>query len=133
MSFYEVMQILLIIWVTKLIHVKKTKTPFLDLNIKVIGNGIKTSVYDKCAYFGFPDVTFPWLSDDVPRLPFYGIYIQNLICVARCCTSVQFSIQKIYKSLLNCCQMVIDIKSFVKHWWIFSDPPLIFYQNSVPC
>ena len=58
------------------------------LNIKVIGNDIHTSVYDKRDDFGFPIVNFPWLSGDVPRLPSYGIYISQLVRFARCCTSV---------------------------------------------
>ena len=64
------------------------ETSFLDLNIKVIGNDIDTSVYDKRNDFGFPIVNFPWLSGDVPRLPSYGIYISQLVRFARCCTSV---------------------------------------------
>ena len=64
------------------------ETSFLDLNIKVIGNGIYTSVYDKRNDFGFPIVNFPWLSGDVPRLPSYGIYISQLVRFARCCASV---------------------------------------------
>ena len=64
------------------------ETSFLDLNIKVIGSDIHTSVYDKRDDFGFPIVNFPWLSGDVPRLPSYGIYISQLVRVARCCISV---------------------------------------------
>ena len=64
------------------------ETSFLDLNIKVIGNDIHTSVYDKRDDFGFPIVNFPWLSGDVPRLPSHGIYISQLVRFARCCTSV---------------------------------------------
>ena len=45
------------------------ETSFLDLNIKVVGSNIHTRVYDKRNDFGFPIVKFPWLSDDVPRLP----------------------------------------------------------------
>ena len=63
------------------------ETSFLDLNIKVIGSNIHASVYDKYDDFGFPIVNFPWLSGDVPRLP-YGIYISQLVRFARCCTSV---------------------------------------------
>ena len=55
-----------------------TKTSILDLNIKVIGNNIHTSVYNKREDFGFSIVNFPWLSGDVPRLPSYGIYISEL-------------------------------------------------------
>ena len=64
------------------------ETSFLDLNIKVVGSNIHTSVYDKRDDFGFPIVNFPWLSGDVPRLPSYGIYISQLVRFARCCTSV---------------------------------------------
>ena len=64
------------------------ETTFLDLNIKVIGSDIHTSVYDKRDDFGFSIVNFPCLSDGVPRLPSYGIYISQLVRFARCCTSV---------------------------------------------
>ena len=74
---------------------------FLDLIIKVIGDNIHTSVYDKRDDFGFPIVNFSWLSGDVPRLPSYGIYISQLVQFARWCTSVFISILKIFKSLEN--------------------------------
>ena len=75
------------------LRLNKTKTSdketsFLDLDIKVIGNDIHTSVYDKLDDFGFPIVNFPWLSGDVPGLPSYSIYISQLVRFARCCTSV---------------------------------------------
>ena len=60
---------------------------FLDLNIKFIGSDIDTSFNDKRDDFRFPTVNFPWLSDDVPRLPSYDIYISMLVRFARCCTS----------------------------------------------
>ena len=61
---------------------------FLDLDIKVVGSDVHTSVYDKRDDFGFPIVNFPWFSGDVPRLPSYVIYISQLVRFARCCTSV---------------------------------------------
>ena len=61
-------------------------TSFFDLNIKVIGSDIHTSVYDKRDDFGFPIVNFSWLSGDALRLPTYGIYILQLVIFARCCT-----------------------------------------------
>ena len=78
------------------------ETSFLDLNIKVIGNDYHTSVYDKRDDFGFPIVNFPWLSVEVPRLPWFGVYISQLVRCARCCTSVWISILKISKLLQNC-------------------------------
>ena len=41
------------------------ETSFLDLNIKLVGSDIHTSVYDKRDDFGFPIVNFPWFSGDV--------------------------------------------------------------------
>ena len=41
---------------------------FLDLDIKVVGSDVHTSVYDKRDDFGFPIVNFLWFSGDVPRL-----------------------------------------------------------------
>ena len=64
------------------------ETSFLDLNIKVIGSDVHTSVYDKRDDFGFPIVNFPWLRGDVPRFPSYGVYISQLVRFARCCISV---------------------------------------------
>ena len=78
-----------------------TETSFLDLNIKVFGSNIHTSVYYKRDDFGFPIVNFIWLSGDVARLPSYGIYISQLVRFARCCTSVLDFHSKIFKSLQN--------------------------------
>ena len=64
------------------------ETYYLDLNITAIGNNIQTSVYDKRDDFGFPIVYFKLLSGDVPRLLSYGIYISQLVRLARCCTGV---------------------------------------------
>ena len=69
-------------------NISDKETPFLDLNIKVIWNGIQTSVYDKRDNFGFPIVNFPWLSGDVPRLSSYGVNIYQLVRCARYCASV---------------------------------------------
>ena len=60
----------------------------MDLNLKVIGSDIHTSVNDKHDAFGVPIVNCPWLSGDVPRLQSYGIYISQLVRFARCWTSV---------------------------------------------
>ena len=69
-------------------HTSDKQTSLLDLNSKVIGSDIHTSVYDKRDDFGCPIVNFQWLSGDVPRLPSYGIYISQLLRFARCCISV---------------------------------------------
>ena len=50
---------------------RRDETFFIDLNIKVIGNDVHTSVYNKRDDFGFPIVNLPWMSGGVPRLPYY--------------------------------------------------------------
>ena len=75
------------------------ETSFLDLNIKVNDNNIHTSVYDERDDFGCPIVNFPWLSDDAPRLPSYGIYISQLVRFSRCFISVFDFHLKIFKTL----------------------------------
>ena len=64
------------------------ETSFLDLNIKVVGSDVHTSVYDIRDDFGFSIVNFPWFSGDVPRFPSYDVYISQLVIFARCCTCV---------------------------------------------
>ena len=67
------------------------ETSFLDLNMKVVGSDIHTSVNDKRDDLRFSIVNFPWLSGDVARLPSYGVYIFQLVRLARCCTSGLYS------------------------------------------
>ena len=68
------------------------ETSFLDLNIKVTGSDVHTSVYNKSDDFGFPIVYFPWLSGDVHRLPSYGVYISQLVRFARCVATLNVRI-----------------------------------------
>ena len=71
------------------------ETSFLDLNIKVVGSDVHTSVYDLRDDFRFPIVNFPWFSGDVPRLPSYVVYISQLVRFARCYSSVSdYPLQK---------------------------------------
>ena len=70
------------------VNTSDKETPFLDLNIKVIGSDVHTSVYNKRDDFGFPIVNFHWLCGDVSRHPSYGVYIFQLVRFARCFTSV---------------------------------------------
>ena len=54
-----------------------------------ITNGIVSSkIYDKRDDFNFAIVNFPFLDDDVPRSPSYGVYISQRIRVAKVCSNV---------------------------------------------
>ena len=49
-----------------------------------ITNGIVSSkIYDKRGDFNFETVNFPFLDGYVPRSPFYGVYITQLIRFAK--------------------------------------------------
>ena len=56
-------------------NTSEKETSFLEINIKVTGSDVRTSVYETRHDIEFPIVNSPWLSGDVPRLPFYGVYI----------------------------------------------------------
>ena len=118
------------------LHLNKANTPvdketsFFDLNKKVIGSDVHTSVYDKRDDFGFPIVNFPWLSGDIPRLPSYGVNISQLVRFARCCTIVSDSRSKnlqITSTLLT--QGYRYHRSFEHHLESSSGHTLTFYLN----
>ena len=108
------------------------ETSFLDLNIKVVGSDVHTSVYDKCDDFGFPIVNFPWFSCDVPRLPSYVIYISQLVRFARCCTSVSdYPFQKSSNYFQTTDTGLQISQSFENHLESSSGHTLTFYLNLV--
>ena len=54
-----------------------------------ITNGIVSSIiHDKRYYLNFRKVNFPFLDGDVPRSPSYGVYISQLIRLAKVCSNV---------------------------------------------
>ena len=50
---------------------------------------VSSKIYDKRDDFDFDIVNFPFLDDDVPRRPSYGVYISQLIRFARVCSHVE--------------------------------------------
>ena len=107
------------------------ETSFLDLNIKVIGSDVHTSVYDKRDDFGFPIVNVPLVEGDVPRLPSCGVNISQLNRFARCCTSILDFHSKNFKLLPNYWHRVTDVTSFEKQLESSSGHTLSFYPNLV--
>ena len=65
-----------------------TEAPFLDLNLSITNGIVSSKIDDKRDDFNFEIVKFPCLDGDVPRSPFYGVYISPLICFARVCSNV---------------------------------------------
>ena len=65
-----------------------TEAPFLDLHLSISNGFVSSKIYDKRDDFDFDIVNFPFLDDDVPRRPSYGVYISQLIRFARVCSHV---------------------------------------------
>ena len=73
--------------ITKL-HLNKanpseTEVPFLVLHLSILNRFISCKVYDKRDDFDFETVNVPYLERDVPRRASYGVYISQLIRLAR--------------------------------------------------
>ena len=60
-----------------------TKAAILDLHLSIFNDIVSTKIYDKRGDFDFEIVNFPFLDGDVPRSTFYGVYISQLIRLAR--------------------------------------------------
>ena len=65
-----------------------TEAPFLDLNLSITNDIASSKIYDKRDDFNFEIVNFPFLDEDVPRSPSYGVNISQLIRFARECSNV---------------------------------------------
>ena len=60
-----------------------TEAPFLYLHLSISNGFVSSKIYDKCDDFDFDIVNFPFLEGDVPRSTSYGVYISQLIRLAR--------------------------------------------------
>ena len=65
-----------------------TEAPFLYLNLSITNGIISSKINAKWDNFNLEIVNFPFLDGDVPRLPFYGVYISQLIRFARVCSII---------------------------------------------
>jgi hypothetical protein len=60
----------------------------LAILLKIDTGGKPTTLlYDKRDYFHFATVNFPYICDNIPVSPAYGVYISHLIRYARACSA----------------------------------------------
>ena len=60
---------------------------YFDLTFIIDSGGkLSATLYDKRDDFDFHIVNFPYLSNNIPSGPSYGMYISQLIRYARCCS-----------------------------------------------
>ena len=61
---------------------------YLDLLItRDKNNNITTKLFDKRDAFGFHILNFPFMSNNIPSAPAYGVYASQLIRYTRCCSN----------------------------------------------
>ena len=65
-----------------------TEAPFLDLNLSITNGIVSSKIDDKQDDCNFEIVNSPFLDEDVSRYPSYGVYISQLIRIARVCSNV---------------------------------------------
>ena len=58
---------------------------YLDTRITISGNKYVTTIYDKRDDFNFHIMNFPYLDSNILTRPAYGIYILQLVRIARIC------------------------------------------------
>ena len=58
---------------------------YLDICISIFNGKYVTEVYDKRDSFSFDIVNFPHMSSNVPVKPAYGVYVSQLVRMARIC------------------------------------------------
>ena len=61
------------------------EAPFLELDLSIMNDIVSSKIYDKRDDFNFEIVNFPFLDEDIPHSPSYGVYISQLI---RFCASI---------------------------------------------
>ena len=65
-----------------------TKASFFILDLSITHGKVISKLYVKVVDFNFEIVNFLFLDGNVPRSPFYDVYISNTIPVARVCSNV---------------------------------------------
>ena len=73
----------------------------MDLHLSIVDGFISCKIYDKHDDFDFEIVNFPFLDGDVPRAASYGVYISQLIRLARVSSPVT-DFKSCNKLIANC-------------------------------
>ena len=71
------------------VNTSDTEAPFW-IHISITNGFVSSKIYYKRDDFDFDILNFPFLDDDVPRGPSYGVYISQLIRLARVCSHVDY-------------------------------------------
>jgi hypothetical protein len=86
---------------------------YLDLHLEIEG-WLRAKLYDKRYDFNFPIVYFPFICNNIPAAPAYGVYISQLIRYSRGCGSYQDFPDRglqLTRKLLNQGFLLVKLKS----------------------
>ena len=102
-----------------------TGAAFLNLHLSISYDIVSTKIYDKRDDFDFEFVNFPFLDIDVPRSTSYGVYISQIILLARASSYItDFNTRNKFK-LRNFFNKTIGIINFAKAFLNFIDDTMI--------
>jgi hypothetical protein len=91
---------------------------YLDLHLKIDSEGrFRTNLYDKRDDFNFPTVNFPFICNNIPTTPAYGVYISQMIRYSRACGSYQDIFDRgllLSRKLLNQWFLLVKLKSSLR-------------------
>ena len=81
---------------------------------------LRTKLYDKRGDFNFPIVNFPFICNNIPATPAYGVYISQLIQYSRACGSHQNFLDRgllLRRKLLNQGFLLVELKSSLRKFY----------------
>jgi len=91
---------------------------YLDIHLEIDSEGrLRTKLYDKRDDFNFPIVNFPFICNNIPAAPAYGVYISQLIRYYRACDSYQDFLDRwllLTRKLLNQGFLLVRLKSSLR-------------------
>jgi hypothetical protein len=98
-----------------------TSASYLDLHLEMDSERwLRTKLYDKRDNFNFPIVNFPFICDNIPAAPEYGVYISQLMRYSRACCSYQDFLDRgllLTRKLLNQGFLLANVKSSLRKFY----------------
>ena len=82
-------------------YTSDAEDPFLYLHLSISNDIVSTKMYDKRDDFDFKIVNFQFLDGDIPRSTSYGVYISQLIRLARASSHVAYTCNKLLAQKLE--------------------------------
>ena len=94
---------------------------YLGLHLEIDSEGrLRTKLYDKRDVFNFPIVNFPFICNNIPAAPAYGVYISQLIRDSRACGSYQDFLDRellLTRKLMNQGFLLVKLKSSLRKFY----------------